>query len=385
MKISIVVGGRFHGFDLAEQLEKKSLLNQLITSYPKSYVIKNYNINEKKIISIIFKEIFSRGLNKIGFLNRFFEIEDFIINYFGKAASKKISLQNLDILVGWSSFSLESFKRVKKNCVKILERGSTHIEYQKNILKEEYDLLGIKKNLPSNQIIQRELEEYEISDYISVPSEFVKKTFLNKGIDENKIIKVPYGVNLKHFYKIKNSDNFSKFRVICVGSISVRKGVIYLLKAFSQLNLPNSELLIIGNIEEEMKPLIKKFINNDKIKFVGIKNQNQLVNYYNISNLFVTCSIEEGLSMVQAQAMACGLPVVCTPNTGGEEIIDDNINGYILPIRNIEILKEKIEFLYNNKDQMDTMGNNAIKKASNFLSWENYGKKMIDNYYKIIN
>lgn len=385
MKISIVVGGRFHGFDLAEQLEKKSLLNQLITSYPKSYVIKNYNINEKKIISIIFKEIFSRGLNKIGFLNRFFEIEDFIINYFGKAASKKISLQNLDILVGWSSFSLESFKRVKKNCVKILERGSTHIEYQKNILKEEYDLLGIKKNLPSNQIIQRELEEYEISDYISVPSEFVKKTFLNKGIDENKIIKVPYGVNLKHFYKIKNSDNFSKFRVIFVGSISVRKGVIYLLKAFSQLNLPNSELLIIGNIEEEMKPLIKKFINNDKIKFVGIKNQNQLVNYYNISNLFVTCSIEEGLSMVQAQAMACGLPVICTPNTGGEEIIDDNINGYILPIRNIEILKEKIEFLYNNKDQMDTMGNNAIKKASNFLSWENYGKKMIDNYYKIIN
>ena len=89
--------------------------------------------------------------------------------------------------------------------------------------------------------------------------------------------------------------------------------------------------------------------------------------------------------MVQAQAMACGLPVICTPNTGGEEIIDDNINGYILPIRNIEILKEKIEFLYNNKDQMDTMGNNAIKKASNFLSWENYGKKMIDNYYKIIN
>ncbi len=99
-------------------LKKKSLLNQLITSYPKSYVIKNYNISEKKIISIIFKEIFSRGLNKIGFLNRFFEIEDFIINYFGKAASKKISLQNLDILVGWSSFSLESFKRVKKNCVK---------------------------------------------------------------------------------------------------------------------------------------------------------------------------------------------------------------------------------------------------------------------------
>lgn len=384
MKISIVVGGRFHGFDLAEQLEKKSLLNQLITSYPKSYVIKNYNISEKKIISIIFKEIFSRGLNKIGFLNRFFEIEDFIINYFGKAASKKISLQNLDILIGWSSFSLESFKRVKQNCVKILERGSTHIEYQKNILKEEYDLLGIKKNLPSNQIVQRELEEYKISDYISVPSEFVKKTFLNKGIDESKIIKVPYGVNLKHFYKIKNSDNFSKFRVICVGSISVRKGVIYLLKAFSQLNLPNSELLIIGNIEKEMKPLIKKFINNDKIKFVGIKKQNQLVKYYNISNLFVTCSIEEGLSMVQAQAMACGLPVICTPNTGGEEIIDDNINGYILPIRNIEILKEKIEFLYNNKDQIDTMGNNAIKKASNFLSWENYGKKMIDNYNKII-
>ena len=70
MKIAIVVGGRFHAFNLAEQLNYKGYLNQLITSYPKFYIKKNFNISSDKVKTIISKEIFSRIISKNKYLNK---------------------------------------------------------------------------------------------------------------------------------------------------------------------------------------------------------------------------------------------------------------------------------------------------------------------------
>ena len=88
--------------------------------------------------------------------------------------------------------------------------------------------------------------------------------------------------------------------------------------------------------------------------------------------------------MVQAQAMACGLPVICTENTGGSEIVDNNINGFIIPIRNVEILKIKIKKLYNDREKLKTMSKNAFLKAKQKLSWESYGNKMIKKYKELL-
>jgi len=72
--------------------------------------------------------------------------------------------------------------------------------------------------------------------------------------------------------------------------------------------------------------------------------------------------------------------VISTDNTGGSEIIDNNINGYIIPVGNNEILKEKIKELYLNKKKLKIMGLNAYKKSLTSLSWENYGNKIFDAY-----
>ena len=88
--------------------------------------------------------------------------------------------------------------------------------------------------------------------------------------------------------------------------------------------------------------------------------------------------------MVQLQAMACGLPVICTENSGGREIIDDGENGFILPIRDVEKLKEKLKYLYDNQDLMYSMGKKAEKKAKSFLDWDNYGSKMINFYSSLL-
>jgi glycosyltransferase involved in cell wall biosynthesis len=385
MKVSIIVGGKFHAFNLAEQINDKKSLNQIITSYPK-YKLKKYGINKDKIFTIILKEILIKFLSKLNFINSILDYNYFLCEYFDFQASKKINYKDIDILVGWSGFSKKCFIKAKKfKCIKILERGSSHIKFQKKILVEEYNSLGIKPDVPSKKMINKELEEYNLADFICVPSEYVKQSFIKYGIKENKIIKIPYGVDLKKFSLIKDKKkNKDKFTIISTGSISVRKGSHYLLKAFNNLNLPNSELIFIGDISGDFKQITNKYKNVSNIKFIKKQNQEKLKYFYNAADLFVLCSIEEGLAMVQAQAMACGLPVICTTNTGGSEIVDDDVNGYVIPIRNIKILMDKIKMLYNDEDKLQEMSKNAHSKATDQLSWKKYGDRMLNIYKKLL-
>ncbi len=385
MKISIIVGGRFHAFDLAQYFNENKFLEKLITSYPKFYIKKNYqNIDIKKVDTIILKELINRLLGKVNFFKKDFDVNDLSSKYFRKQASKLIDYNKNDIILGWSGFSLDTFKKAQNyNCFKILERGSTHILFQNEILKEEYDLLGLKPNLPSSHIIEVEQEEYKIADHIMVPSEFAKNTFIKKGFDGSKISKVPYGVNLGLF-KSKKKTKDSKFRIIYTGMLSVRKGVIYLLKAFSELNLKNAELVLIGAIENSLKKKIIKYFDNNNIIYNPAINQSELSTHYSNSDLFVTCSIEEGLAMVQMQAMASGLAIICTENSGGRELVDENYNGFIIDIRNVDVLKQKILYLYNNRDQLFEMGLNSENKAKNLFSWDKYGFEVIKKYKEIL-
>ena len=384
MKVTIIVGGKFHAFNLAKELNDNGFLQEIITSYP-SYSINKYKINKRKVKSIIFKEILLKLLNKIPFVKDNFDIDYFLCNYFSLKASKIIDFKNLNIIIGWSSFSKETFIKAKKfNCIKILERGSTHIEFQKKILNDEFNKLNLKPYLPSNKLIQKELEEYELADYIVVPSEFARKTFIEYGINENKIIKIPYGVDLNEFKPLDISRiKGDKFRIICTGSLSVRKVSHILINAFKQLSLKNAELIFVGPIENNFKKILKNFKNLQNIIFVPKQKQEKLIHYYNNSDIFVLCSLEEGLSMVQAQAMACGLPVICTENTGGSEIIDDGINGFIIPAQNTDILKQKIIELYNDNEKLEKFKKNAIKKSKK-ISWEIYGNKVIETYKMIL-
>ena len=375
MKVIISVGGRFHAFYLAQQLLKRGYLDKLITSYPKFETVK-YGIPKGKIESILIKEILQRGWSKLPqFCRNLYNPQFFISDLYDRLAVKKIVKS--DIFVGWSSFSLHSLRKAKKlGALTILERGSSHIIYQNEVLRKEYKEFGVKPHLAHLKIIEKELKEYEEADYISIPSLFVKRTFLEYGVPENKLIQVPYGVDLAQFRQIPKNDNV--FRVIFSGGMSLRKGVHYLLQAFSELNLPNSELLLIGAFNDEIKPFFKKY--EGKYKWLGHIPQKELYKYYSQGSVFVLNSIEDGFGMVIIQAMACALPVIATTNTGGEDIIRDGIDGFIIPIRNNNSLKEKLLYFYQNPAICQQMGQSAKKRVSSGFTWDGYGNKIIKAY-----
>ncbi|MBI3766233.1 MAG: glycosyltransferase family 4 protein [Ignavibacteriales bacterium] len=386
MKVTISCGGKFHAFHLAEQLDKRGHLHKLITPYYSQkrrwlpgLRIDKEKIDPTKVMTNILPALISRGLGKVLGLNQPASWNYYSAQFFDSWARNQID--RCDLLVAWSGFALHTIKAAKPyGTVTIVERGSSHILFQKEILEEEYSKYGLKTKAVDDRIVDKELSEYSEADYISVPSEFVRQTFIKYGVTPEKLIRVPYGVDLSHFKPVPKEDCI--FRVIFVGGLTFRKGVHYLLEAFSQLSLKDSELLLIGSVSPEMKPFLKKY--KGCYRYLGAVPHLELYKYYSQGSVFVLPSIEEGLAMVIAQAMACGLPVICSTNTGGQDLIRDGQDGFILPIRDVKGLNEKLSYLYKNPDNCSAMGKSSQERVSKGYSWDDYGDKIITRYAEVV-
>jgi glycosyltransferase involved in cell wall biosynthesis len=94
-------------------------------------------------------------------------------------------------------------------------------------------------------------------------------------------------------------------------------------------------------------------------------------------------SVEEGLAMVQVQAMACGLPLICTSATGGEDLIAEVREGFVIPIRDVEALKQKLMWCYQNREACRAMGHAARQRVQQGFTWDDYGKRMLAEYQRI--
>jgi glycosyltransferase involved in cell wall biosynthesis len=283
--------------------------------------------------------------------------------------------------VGWSGFSEQGLAVAKKHgAVTILERGAAHIEYQRDILEEEYDLHGGKPHLPHIRLIEKECREYAIADYISVPSLFVRQTFVDRGVPSDKLLVNPYGVDLGQFHQQPKLDNV--FRVIFVGAMSLQKGVHYLLQAFYELQLPRAELWLVGAKQPEIEPFFTKYAGS--FRYLGSVPQGELYRLYSQCSVFVICSIQDGFGMVVSQAMSCGLPIICTFNTGSRDLIHEGREGFIVPIRDVEALKEKLGYLYANQELGIEMGQAAKRRVGFGLTWTDYGNRAAAMYERLL-
>jgi glycosyltransferase involved in cell wall biosynthesis len=386
MKVIVSVFGRFHAFNLAQQLSMRECLYSLITTYP-PWEAKKYGISSELTKSLWKLELQVRAWNR---LPRWIRREQnlqlkFLENFDQEVVqllSDSLDINRIDVFVGWSGACFESFRQAKRlNAVTVVERGSSHIAHQTKLLEEEYERWGLRFTATHPGVYERELQSYEEADRIAIPSLYVKRTFIEQGISEQKLIHVPYGTSLKEFYRVPKEDKL--FRVIHCGGLSLRKGVQYLLQAFFELNLPDAELWLVGTAEPEILPFLNKY-QSDRIIFKGKQSQNQLYWFYSQCSVFCLASIEEGLAMVQPQAMACGLPVIHTTNTGGKDIVREGLDGFCIPIRSVEALKEKILFFYDNPDRLVEMSSNALARAKDSLSWDDYGTKIAQAYQNLL-
>jgi glycosyltransferase involved in cell wall biosynthesis len=276
---------------------------------------------------------------------------------------------SFDTIHAWNSQATGALEKAKQRGVKIvLDRASSHILTQTKILTEQYAKHGIDF-VPTNvPVIERCRRDYELADIVVTPSPFAYQSFIDRGFDKDRLVLNPFGVDLSQF--TPSTEAPENFTAIFVGQVGIRKGAPTLLQAWDTLGLPDAKLVLVGPIEPAAKPLLKKWQGRTDIEFAGPVNN--VPERLRQGSVFVFGSCEEGSALVTYEAMACGLPVIATYNSGS--IVTDQSSGYIVDADKPEQLAEKIETLYRDRDRAFEMGRNGRKQVEGY-PWQNYGDR----------
>jgi glycosyltransferase involved in cell wall biosynthesis len=363
MNILVGVGGRFH----ADQMTK-ALLTQhevkLHTTYPAS---RFRELPPSRITSYLGPEIAYRGLKYLGA-----EIlgEHAKMLSFGRAMATYLeSGGEADALIAWSSFALESF-RVFRDGPKILVRDSAHILFQSNILNVEYDRLGL--TYPNKHIgITRELQEYAIADHIFLLSEFARNTFVRAGVPKHKLKVIRLGVDTKMFHPRAVYAPTLPLKVVYFGSLSIQKGIPYLIEAFKQISPQVAKLILVGDLSSEIRPLLA----GRNIEVRPAMPHARLSEFIREQDVFIFPTVHDGFGQTLIQAMASGLVPITTQNCGAADLITQGKNGLVVPAQSARRLTEAVEILAGRLEELPEMSREALKVRENF-GWSQYAAQV---------
>lgn len=187
------------------------------------------------------------------------------------------------------------------------------------------------------------------------------------------------GVPLERFYchtleekqLLRKQYRYKKdaFILICVAEINKNKNQRFLIEAVRKLykRHPEIKLLLVGKgpVQGELEQRVKEENIGDIVQFLGYRSD--VENLIALSDILVTASYREGLPVNIMEAMASGLPVVCTDVRGQRELIINEKNGYLYPIDDEEEFCKKIELL-TEKTQREIMGKNNIKDVKKYAA-----------------
>lgn len=278
--------------------------------------------------------------------------------------------------------ALDTFKAAREvGAVCILSQMIGHIRTGAEILQEEARLhpefAGTMPTDIPDSLIERCTQEALLADYVLAGSEYVRKSLVENGVSLSRIIVLPYGADTARFHPLHRDDN-GIFRILFVGGITQRKGIKYLLEAFKRLGLPKAELVLTGGIigsDKGLKPY------QDIFRHIPHVPHFEVHTLFQSADIFVYPSLHEGSAIAIYEALACGLPVVTTPNAGS--VVRDGEEGFIVPIRDINALMEKILLLYEDTEIRKQMSRNARKRAQSF-TWHIYRQKIGEFVQKVI-
>jgi starch synthase len=380
MKIALSTIGTFHSFDLARQLDKRGALSCIFTGYPR-FKLKNERLSQNKIQCFPWLQA---PYMKLGSVNSYLKAywERYSAITFDRYVARHIP--DCDLFCGLSGSATQSGRVAKRRGIRyVCDRGSSHISFQDQILREEFERNGVRFRGIDPTVMEREEAEYENADAITVPSTFALNTFVERGIKREKLRLAPYGVDLTRFKPVWRPPKTS-FQVLFVGALTLRKGLKYLIQAFDRLETPKKHLTLIGVPDSTTKLTLRQIRDRLDITILGQVPQLQLAALMSRSHVMVLPSVEEGLSLVQAQAMACRCPVIASTNTGAADLFTNGIEGFITPIRDANAIAERLQWLADDPVLQDRMAEAALQRTRMIGGWDQYGEMVFQTYGELI-
>lgn len=216
---------------------------------------------------------------------------------------------------------------------------------------------------------RRRLQDIALADLILVPSDHIANELKRHGTSAERIRVIPYAADVQKFTPDANK-TFSpdSCTFIFAGGVSQRKGVKYLLEAWRQVKQPGWKLQLVGALPTNLGPLADP-LNDESIEPLGRVGHAQVSTKLAQADVFVFPSLFEGSAVVTYEAMACGLPIVTTPNAGS--VARDGLEGLITSIRDVDALAKAMQRLGQDVELRRRMSLAARQRALEF-DWIRY-------------
>jgi glycosyltransferase involved in cell wall biosynthesis len=216
--------------------------------------------------------------------------------------------------------------------------------------------------------------ELELADVVVVPCAWAARSLgYNDARGDKPVVVVPYGTPADETATRMRRPS-GPFTVLFAGQIGLRKGAPHLIEAWERLRLKDARLWMAGSMSLGRDYLAD---HSSSFDYLGAMPRVRLLEVMREADLFVFPSLAEGFGLVIGEAMASGVPVLTTDNTGGPELIDDGREGWCIPAHDADSLAERIEWAYQNRDALYAMGKLARRRAERW-TWGDYRRRLIE-------
>ena len=404
MKIVLAHPGQQHAFKVAAGLKKAGILCQFITAvYDKpenvSMWIAHKLVREQDVQKIENRKSPDIDNNDVTTYCTFLSLLVIILSrskktkklaywldrkiadHFGILVAKYAIKNSADAVICFSMNERTCFEYLKKHAPhikRIVDCANSPVDFMREIYQKDIertgntvlkDEAGIFWN--ANEL-KKQQRGIEATQYFLAPSCFVKSGLEFCGVQPEKITVIPYGTNFPVHDNVQNVPDSVKF--IYVGQVSYRKGMHYLLRAFADLEQESIELTVVGAINP-VSGLYDDYKRCKNIHFIGNVSHEKVKELLLASNVFVFASLSEGLSLSCIEALSCGLPIVCSTNSGANDLITDNENGFVFEPYEVETIKNRVRFFAEHPNQIPRFSKNALATARE-ITWNQYASNL---------
>jgi glycosyltransferase involved in cell wall biosynthesis len=295
-------------------------------------------------------------------------------------------LDGVKLLDGVMGQCSRTFERLRRRQVRlVLTALNTHIEHVADILREEHRRLGIHgPSFVHSRMRSRVRQEVECATRIRAVSEVSRRSFLERGVAPEKVEVILPAVDLDYFRPAPKKDEI--FRVLAVLTIDSRKGAYYLLEAFEKAAIPNSELVIIGATGDRWSSqLLASYLGrlgNIRLQRADVL-KDPIAATYGQASVLVHPAIEDGFGLAVAQALACGIPVITTRQTGASQLIEDGRSGYVLECRDVDGIVDRLRHLAQNGSLLKQMRDSAPRAVAH-LGYPEFVENVAGFYKRVL-
>jgi starch synthase len=389
MKVTYVSPNSSHHYHYALGFKANAVLHAFISGWPR-YSKKSRSLGIER--QYLKKNDFFMSLYLLSL-----RLAPAASNFFATCANQSLDLCaypyaiESDVFLFYRTTGVATSIRLKKcgsNTICIVEEVNSHVLYSHQLILEEYLKLGMSPALCLNSYdTAKRLDAYQVADYILVPSSFAKRSFVSRGYPDSKVILNIYGMAKPAAPTVvrQSADRVTYedvFRVLYVGQLNIRKGLRYLVEAFKHFRHPRKELWIVGPATPVTG--LENTTFTDEIQFKGVLKGISLLSAYKSSSVFVLPSVEEGLALVQGEALASGLPIIATTHSGAEDIITHGVEGFIVEPCDASAITGALQELADKPELLQQMRNAALSKAETTGTWPSSASKLTQTLYSLL-